>query len=251
LPQSIDVDAIDEVAAKAAVRRRAAELRTRLGGPRRVVLSVDRLHPAKGIENRLTAYRDLLAGGAIDAATTVLVQVAGPADADTAQTRMLRDRVERKVGQINGTFGRVGHPVVHYLHRVVEPAELVALYLAADVMVATPLVDGMSLVAKEFVAARRDDTGALVLSEFTATAHELPQAFVVNPYDVDALAVGLATALGAAAGDLAARMAAMGPQVRANSVHVWAGRLLAALGQVAVASIPLPDTALGDAIAAR
>ena len=106
-----------------------------------------------------------------------MVQVATPSRERVEHYAALRVRVEREVGRINGDFGRVGVPAVHYLHQSYSRAELAALYCAADVMMVTPLRDGMNLVAKEYVAARIDYGGALVLSEFAGAATELRQAF--------------------------------------------------------------------------
>ena len=118
---------------------------------------------------------------------TVLVQVAVPSRERVDSYRDLRDRIEGEVGRINGEFGRVGEPAIHYLNQPFDRTLLAALYQATDVMVVTPLRDGMNLVAKEFVAAREDDSGALVLSEFAGAAAELSQAFLVNPYDINGM----------------------------------------------------------------
>ena len=104
---------------------------------------------------------------------------------------MLRDDIDRLVGRINGDLGRIGRPAIHYLHSSYPREEMAALYRAADVMVVTPFRDGMNLVAKEYVACRYDDDGALVLSEFAGAADELRQAWLVNPYDIN----GMKTAL--------------------------------------------------------
>ena len=117
----------------------------------------------------------------------MLVQVASPSRERVEQYRQLRDDVEVTVGRINGAHGEVGVRRVHYLHQSYPREEMAALYLAADVMLVTPLRDGMNLVAKEYVACRYDDTGALVLSEFTGAADELSGAFIVNPHDIDGL----------------------------------------------------------------
>ena len=114
-----------------------------------------------------------------------MVQVAVPSRERVEHYKILRDKVEREVGRINGEFGRVGVPAVHYLNQSFDRAEVAALYLAADVMAVTPLRDGMNLVAKEYVAARIDNGGALLLSEFTGAAAELPEAYLINPHDVD------------------------------------------------------------------
>ena len=101
------------------------------------------------------------------------MQVASPSRERVEQYQALRDEVEVTVGRINGEFARSAAPPVHYLHQTYPLEEMVALYLAADVMLVTPLRDGMNLVAKEYVACRSDENGALVLSEFTGAADEL------------------------------------------------------------------------------
>src|SRR4029450_5556040 len=97
-------------------------------------------------------------------------------------------------GRINGENSVLGHPAIHYLHHSYPREEMAALYRAADVMLVTSLRDGMNLVAKEYVACRLDETGALVLSEFTGAADELSGAFLVNPHDIDGLKQAILTA---------------------------------------------------------
>ena len=104
---------------------------------------------------------------------------------------MLRDEIDRLVGRINGDLGRIGRPAISYLHSSYPREEMAALYRAADVMVVTPYRDGMNLVAKEYVACRYDDDGALVLSEFAGAADELRQAWLVNPYDINGMKAAL------------------------------------------------------------
>ena len=133
-----------------------------------MILGVDRLDYTKGIELRLQAFRELLEEGKLHAPETALVQVATPSRERVEHYELLRTRVEREVGRINGQFASVGEPAVHYLNQSYDRAELVALYCAADVMMVTPYRDGMNLVAKEYVAARIDNGGALVLSELPA-----------------------------------------------------------------------------------
>ena len=146
------------------IRRRAREIRAELGNPRKILLGVDRLDYTKGIDVRLKAFAELLDEGRVKGDDTVLVQLATPSRERVESYRVLRDDIERQVGHINGEYGEVGHPVVHYLHRPVPRDELIAFFVAADVMLVTPLRDGMNLVAKEYVACRSDLGGALVLS---------------------------------------------------------------------------------------
>jgi trehalose 6-phosphate synthase len=229
-PMSIDVGEVESLATQPEVLSRAAQLRSDLGDPERIILAVDRLDYTKGIEHRLKAYSELLSDGMIKVTDTVMVQVAVPSRERVAHYQILRDRVEREVGRINGDFGHIGHPAVHYLNQTFDGTELAALYRAADVMAVTPLRDGMNLVAKEFVASRVDGAGRLVLSEFAGAAAELPQAYLVNPQDVDGLKGALLTALEAPEDEAALRMAAMRRQVKAHDVRHWARSYLTELG---------------------
>ncbi|MCZ7436291.1 trehalose-6-phosphate synthase [Micromonospora sp. WMMC241] len=228
-PVAIDTAEMSALAARPEVADRARRLRQDLGQPEKVILSVDRMDYTKGIEQRLKAYRELLASGDVKVRDTVLVQVAVPSRDRVGQYQILRDRVEHQVGRINGEFGRVGEPAIHYLSQPFDRAELVALYRVADVMAVTPLRDGMNLVAKEYVAARVDGTGALLLSEFAGAAAELEQAYLVNPHDLDGLKQGLLAALRAGPEDVAARMRAMREHLAHNDIHAWAASYLSAL----------------------
>ncbi|MFJ8578628.1 trehalose-6-phosphate synthase [Micromonospora sp. NPDC093277] len=230
-PVSIDTAEMAALAARPEVADRARRLRQDLGEPDRVILSVDRMDYTKGIEQRLKAYRELLASGDVKVRDTVLIQVAVPSRDRVAQYQILRDRVEHQVGRINGEFGRVGEPAIHYLSQQFDRAELVALYRTADVMAVTPLRDGMNLVAKEYVGARVDDTGALLLSEFAGAAAELEQAYLVNPHDLDGLKQGLLAALRATPDDVATRMRAMRAHLRRDDIHAWARSYLTALDE--------------------
>jgi trehalose 6-phosphate synthase len=228
-PASIDTAAIEGLAVDPDVRKAGEELRRALGEPRTVIVGVDRLDYTKGIGERLVAFRSLLAERRLPPGDAALVQLAVPSHEGIDAYRELRQRVEYRAAEINAEYGRLGHPVVHYIHQTMTRDELVALYLAADVMAVTPLRDGMNLVAKEYVAARVDGGGALVLSEFAGSAAELGQAYLVNPFDVR----GLADALYRAAFDdpagRARRMAAMRAHVTGHDAYRWGRRFLTAL----------------------
>jgi trehalose 6-phosphate synthase len=228
-PISIDVAEMEQLGRDPEVISRAAALRADLGDPAKVILGVDRLDYTKGIEHRIKAFRELLMDGQIKVEDTVMVQVAVPSRERVKNYKVLRDRVEREVGRINGEFGRVGVPAVHYLNQSFDRAEVAALYHAADVMAVTPLRDGMNLVAKEYIAARVDNGGALVLSEFAGAAAELPEAYLVNPHDLDGLKDTLIRAVNAPPPENRARMRAMRRHVRANDVRSWSRSYLKAL----------------------
>jgi trehalose 6-phosphate synthase len=228
-PISIDVAEMENLGRNPDVIERARKLREDLGSPDKVILGVDRLDYTKGIEHRIKAYRELLVDGRVKVQDTVMVQVAVPSRERVEHYKILRDKVEREVGRINGEFGRVGVPAVHYLNQSFDRAEVAALFLAADVMAVTPLRDGMNLVAKEYIAARTDNGGALVLSEFTGAAVELPEAYLINPHDVDGMKDTLVKALNAAQSENRARMRAMRKHVRSHDVRAWAKAYLRAL----------------------
>jgi len=230
-PVSIDMPEMEALARRPDVTRRATEIRRDLGDPQHVILSVDRMDYTKGIEQRLKAYSELLATGHVKVRDTVMVQVAVPSRERVEQYQILRERVEREVGRINGEFGRVGEPAIHYLTQQFDRAELAALYRAADIMAVTPLRDGMNLVAKEYIAARVDDGGALLLSEFAGSAAEFPQAFLVNPHDLEGLKLTLMHALQATPADLTGRMRTMREYLRVHDIQAWARSYLTALDQ--------------------
>ncbi|HUE32940.1 MAG TPA: trehalose-6-phosphate synthase [Mycobacterium sp.] len=230
-PISIDSGALDHAARDRNVRRRAREIRAELGNPRKILLGVDRLDYTKGIDVRLKAFSELLAEGRAKRDDAVLVQLATPSRERVESYQILRNDIERQVGHINGEYAEVGHPVVHYLHRPVPREELIAFYVASDVMLVTPLRDGMNLVAKEYVACRSDLGGALVLSEFTGAAAELRQAYLVNPHDLEGVKDAIEAALNQPVEEGRRRMRALRRQVLAHDVDRWARSFLDALAE--------------------
>ena len=225
-PISIDTAAYEELARSEAVEERAVQIRRELGNPTRVFLGIDRLDYTKGIYARLRAFSELIAEGHFSVEDTVFVQVATPSRERVDQYRILRDDIDRLVGRINGDLGRIGRPAISYLHSSFPREEMAALYRAADVMVVTPFRDGMNLVAKEYVACRYDDDGALVLSEFAGAADELRQAYLVNPYDINGMKATMLEASRAEPKDLTRRMRAMRKTVAENDVSHWASTFL-------------------------
>jgi len=228
-PISIDFAEREKMASTERCRRGAANLRRKLGGSRRIILGVDRLDYTKGIDIRLKAFRELLQTRRLSVHDCVFVQIAVPSRERVQEYIDLRRDIEEMVGGINGEFGEVGRIAVQYMHRSLPPERLASYFAAADVMLVTPLRDGMNLVAKEYVASRIEDSGALVLSEFTGAAKELSDALLVNPHDVDGLQAAIERALSMPEEEARQRMRSMREVVRANDVHRWAGSFLEAL----------------------
>lgn len=230
-PISIDSGDLDQAARDRKIRRRARDIRAELGNPRTILLGVDRLDYTKGIAVRLKAFSELLAEQRVNGHDVVLVQLATPSRERVDSYRVLRDEIERQVGHINGEYAEVGRSVVHYLHRPVPRDELIAFFVAADVMLVTALRDGMNLVAKEYVACRSDLGGALVLSEFTGAAAELRQAYLVNPHDLEGVKDMMVAAINQSPEEGRQRMRALRRQVLFHDVDRWARSFLDALGE--------------------
>lgn len=228
-PISIDAAGFEELASQPEVQQRAREIREELGRNRTILLGVDRLDYTKGIRHRLKAFEELLEDGEVSAQDTVLVQVASPSREQVEAYQQLREEVEVTVGHINGAHGSIGHAPLIYLHRSYSREEMAALYLAADVMVVTPLRDGMNLVAKEYVACRADEGGALILSEFTGAADELRAALLMNPHDIDALKAAMLRAIHLPREEQRRRMRSLRKAVYDNDVTHWATQYLEAV----------------------
>ena len=231
-PISIDYQGLAELSRSDSVSERCKEIREQLGNPRLVLLGVDRLDYTKGIYDRLQAFGELLADEVMSVEDAVFVQVATPSRERVDEYRRLRDEIDRLVGRINGDYGRIGRPAISYLHSSYPRDEMAALFKAADIMVVTPLRDGMNLVAKEYVACRDTEDGALVLSEFAGAADELRQAFLVNPYDIDGMKQTIVDAVHAQPRDLGRRMRAMRKTVRDHDVVDWAESFMGRLAEV-------------------
>jgi trehalose 6-phosphate synthase len=242
-PISIDSGELDESSRRRSVRDRARQIRKELGNPTTIMLGVDRLDYTKGIDVRLTALLELLEEGRVDPEKTVMIQLATPSRERVESYIQMRGDIERQVGRINGEFGRVGHPVVHYLHKPVPRDELIASFVSADVMLVTPLRDGMNLVAKEYIACRSDLGGALVLSEFTGAAAELRQSYLCNPHDLEGVKDAIVAALEQDRADGRKRMRTMRRQVLTHDVNLWANAFLDALTHGGIAGGALMGSA--------
>jgi alpha,alpha-trehalose-phosphate synthase [UDP-forming] len=223
-PISIDTEEFTSLAQSPEVDDRLQHLRAQFEG-RTVLLGVDRLDYTKGITERLLAFERLLARREDLRAKLAVVQIAIPSRGNVEQYRQLREQVEQATGRINGTFTQPGADVpVHYLHRGVSRTDLLAYYRLADVMLVTPLKDGMNLVAKEFVVVQHASkgSGVLVLSEFTGAATELRGAYSCNPFDVEGASQVVENVLEAEESARRHRLTQMARRVHRQDIHRWA-----------------------------
>ena len=230
-PISVDCEQIVKLARDPDIRARSVEIRKDLGNPEVVLLGVDRLDYTKGIQQRIKAVSEMFHDGSLATGKHVMVQVAVPSRETDAHYERERHSLEQAVSEMNGEHGQVGTPVIHYLHQNLPFDELVALYLAADVMLVTPFRDGMNLVAKEYVMCRTDLTGRLVLSEFAGAAAELRGAFMVNPHDLEGVKEAIRLAVNAGPKEARDRMSRMRRKTYRRDVYDWAESFLLALQQ--------------------
>ena len=217
----IDTKSFTALAQDEAVIAELQGIRAACGG-QRMLLGIDRLDYTKGIPRRLLAFERLLERQPRHRGRVQLVQIAVPSRDKVESYQDYRRQVDELVGRINGAFGTVDWVPIHYVLRSLTDRHVVALYRAADVMLVTPLRDGMNLVAKEFVTCRTDEDGVLVLSEFAGAAAEMGEAVQVNPYDVDALASAYEVALTMPKEERRFRMRALRSRILSRDVHLWA-----------------------------
>jgi trehalose 6-phosphate synthase len=222
-PISIDAAEFSRHATDPATDVAAAALRRQFAG-RTLLLGVDRLDYTKGIVERLLAFEMLLERAPDLRTKLAFLQIAVPSRDNVREYRDLRATVERHIGRINGRFTEPGQDVpVHYLYRGLSQQQLAAYYAVAAALLVTPLIDGMNLVAKEYVTVQqaRGGDGSLVLSEFTGAAVELREAEPCNPFDVEGLSHHIERALARPPAARRAALAAMARRIRTHDVHRW------------------------------
>nr|MBA2706328.1 bifunctional alpha,alpha-trehalose-phosphate synthase (UDP-forming)/trehalose-phosphatase [Gemmatimonadaceae bacterium] len=189
-----------------------------------IVMSVERLDYTKGVVHRLDAidlFLSKLPAEKRDRVKFIMISV--PSRENVDEYRELREEVEWKVGRINGKYATLSDSPIRFIHGSVNFHELCALYAIADVGLVTPLIDGMNLVAKEYVACQRPrEAGVLVLSEFAGAAEELFNAIIVNPYDTEALAKAIEDGLRMPAQERSQRMLPMRQRVLESDATAWA-----------------------------
>ena len=195
----------------------------------RLLVGVDRLDYTKGIPLRLNAFERMLAANPALHGAVQLLQVAVPARENVPSYATLKREVEALIARVNVRFGTSSWTPVRYVPEALPPADLAALYRAADVMLVTSVRDGMNLVAKEFVSTRTDDDGVLVLSELTGAAGELREALTVNPYSVDEVVAAMTRALDMDREERRERMSALRLRIQGHTVHDWVDRFSSAV----------------------
>ena len=227
-PMGIDYPAFRNSARDPLVVKEREEFGKSLEGLK-VILSVDRLDYSKGILNRLQGYEILLERYPQYHGKVVLLIVVVPSRVAVDQYEQMKKQIEEAVGKINGRFGRIGWVPIVYQYRYIPFHPLAAMYGLSDIAMVTPLRDGMNLVAKEYVAARADRTGVLIISEMAGSAKELGEALLINPYYREEIAEALRESMEMPPEEQRRRMSIMQGRLKRYDVRRWADDFISQL----------------------
>jgi trehalose 6-phosphate synthase/phosphatase len=195
----------------------------------KIILSVDRLDYTKGIPHRIRAFNRFLALFPEYCGRVCMHLIVAPSRVEVDSYGALLREINQEVSKTNGKYGTMNWMPVWFFFRSFDQKELILHYRSADVLLVTPLRDGMNLVAKEYIASRYDFGGMPVISETAGAASELPEAVIVNVNDIDAIANGIKTALEMPEAEKASRNKMMHKRLRRYDVEFWAKEFLNAL----------------------
>lgn len=209
------------------IKRRAARMRRRMDIPH-VIFAVDRLDYTKGILNRFLAFERFLESNPRFIGKVSFIQVASPTREVISEYREMKRQVEETVGRVNGRFQQPDWTPIVYMNRYVPADELMVYYVMADVAMITPVIDGMNLVAKEYITL--NDHGVLILSEFAGASEEMDAALIVNPYDVEMSAKAILKALTMAPEERDRHVQALRAVVKEHDLYWWLDTFLQAWG---------------------
>jgi trehalose-6-phosphate synthase len=250
VPIGVNFDRISSVAADPTLRAEMNRLRQELRLSDTVVgVGVDRLDYTKGIPERLAAFERVLEANPELRDRLTFVQIGVPSRSKLESYAAIERQIDAKVTAINERFGRSATDgPVRYRKNAFKLRRLVALFKLADFCIVSSLHDGMNLVAKEFVAARDDEGGVLVLSELAGAAQELKDALIINPYDVEGFAAAILRAIDMPVPEQHRRMCSLRRIVAGRDIFMWASDILGNLEHLGTARI---DYRTGDARAVR
>lgn len=198
-------------------------------GNKKIIFSVDRLDYTKGVNNRLKAFEYFLKHNPQYHEKVIFILAVVPSKDNIAKYKDRKQIIDQTISQINSSLGRIHWQPVIYQYNALPYDELMSMYTGCDLALITPLRDGMNLVAKEFVASRKDKKGVLVLSEMAGAARELSDAIIINPNDIVEIADAIKEGLEMPEEEQTARMEAMQTRIASYNVNVWTEDFMAQL----------------------
>jgi len=222
------------------IKHKAEELRSGFGNGK-IIVSVDRLDYSKGILIRLKSFEQFLQNHPEYKGKVSLVMIVSPSRDNVDIYAELKNEIDKMVGAINGAFSTIDWTPVYYFYRSYDFEELTALYGIADIALVTPLRDGMNLVAKEYIATKKDKPGVLILSEMAGAANELSDAIIVNPTDIKEIENAIIQALEMSVDDQQKALESMQEIISFQTVGQWARDFVKELRQVRKHNVELEE----------
>ena len=231
-PMGIDYKKYSSAPNKKSVKEKKKIIRKSIGGDYINILSIDRLDYTKGIIQRLEAFKLFLEKYPQYANKVLFFLIIVPSRTKVSHYKQLKDQIDNLVGSINSKYGNLSWEPIRYLYRSFEFNDLISLYSLADVLLITPIRDGMNLVAKEYVAAKTDGNGVLILGEMAGTAKELGEAIIINPNDTEQTSEAIKTAIEMPNDEKYQRMTGMQNRLKRYDLNRWATDFIERLEQV-------------------
>ena len=220
-PMGVDIEKNNKLLADPEVQEETEQCRKRLGKENKIILSVDRLDYSKGIPHRLKAFESFLARNRKWQKKITYIMLCVPSRTKVSHYKQLKKEIDRLVGNINGRFGTPSWTPVNYIYRSRPFRKLISLYSAADIALVTPVRDGMNLVAKEYVAAKKDNNGVLILSGTAGAAEELAEALIVNVHNKNEVVNAIKKALTMPQKEKESRMETMRKRILEYDIKHW------------------------------
>ncbi len=230
-PMGIDYDQFHGAADDEGIQKEVRKIKKRVG-ERKIIVSIDRLDYTKGIAQRLEAFDYFLDTNPKYREKVTLILVAVPSRTGVEQYALLKREVDELISRINGKYGTIGWMPIWYLYRFLPFKNLVPLYLAGDVALITPMRDGMNLIAKEYLATKKNRRGVLILSEMAGASKILGEAIIVNPNDKEEIAGAIKSALRMPEHEQTRRNEVMQRRLRRYNVERWAHDFLDNLSRI-------------------
>lgn len=227
-PISIDFDEFNSLASKQQTFEKVQFIKKSVDY-RKIIFSIDRLDYTKGIPYRLKCIKRFLEKYPAMHQKVIFNQMVIPSRTDISEYQQLKEEIDREVSEINSHFTINAWVPIHYMYYPIPREDLIANYRAADVMLVTPIKDGMNLVVKEYIASNVEETGVVILSEFAGAASQLQgYSLLVNPYDVEGMADTIQQALEMSEEERKKRMKKLRNRVHKENIYLWVSQIISA-----------------------
>ena len=245
-PMGINYDLYHDAYLKPEIKEKAKELRKNYGKDNKLILSVDRLDYSKGILHRIKGFALFLKNHPEYKGKVSLVMIIVPSRDMVGRYARLKKDIDERIGSINGKYSDINWTPVYYFYHSFQFEDLVSMYYIADIALITPLRDGMNLVAKEYLAAKGDSPGVLILSEMAGAAIELRDAIIINPNDIKQIEQAILKALEMPVNEQMKRLRKMQKVLSIHTVKKWAADFVDELVEVCEKNKTLNDKEINE-----